>query len=420
MRVVVVGKGAREHAICASLVRHHEVVCTTGNPGIAEICQVEQRKPEEIDADLYVIGPEVPLVDGLADRLRSMGRKVFGPGADGAKLEGSKAFLKEVLRSAGVPTARFAVFSDIASAENHLRSASGPYVIKTDGLAEGKGVKVAMDLDEALFDVRQKLSGSSFGDAGRRVVIEDYMSGPEVSLFALCDGESAAALPVATDFKRLFDGDLGDNTGGMGAHSPVPWGGTDLVDQVMQSIVQPTLVELKRRGIEYRGVLYAGLILTEAGPKIVEYNVRFGDPETQVVIPRITSDLGSLLLQAASGRVEEQPTIDSRAALTVVLSSEGYPTAPKVGREISGLVEASNVEGVKIFQAGTALRDGVLVTAGGRVVSVTALADTLSEARTKAYLAASMIRFDGVHYRTDIGAAAVARIAEWAERGNNR
>ena len=409
MRVVVVGSGAREHAIVASLIRYHEVIATPGNPGIETICEVTDKDPESIDAELYVIGPEAPLVAGLADKLRADGKLVFGPGKDGAALEGSKAFMKRVLQDAKVPTAGFSVFSDFGAAKSHLSSYLGPYVIKTDGLAAGKGVKVTSDLDEAIEDVRLKLSGESFGDSGRRVVIEEAMVGPEVSMLVVTDGASAVALPVATDFKRVYDDDLGENTGGMGAHSPVPWADQAVVDEVMQRAVYPTLAELTKRGIDYRGVLYAGLMMTNQGPKLVEYNVRFGDPEAQVVLPRISSDLGQLMFEAASGRIESPVEIDNKAALTVVLASRGYPTAPEYGMEIKGVEKANGQSGVVVFHGGTKKADhSKLVSSGGRVLSVTAMGETLGEARDKAYRAVSLIEFEGMHYRRDIGQMAIS------------
>ena len=412
MRVVVVGSGAREHAIVASLVKDHEVVATPGNPGIEEICEVTDKDPESIDADLFVIGPEVPLVAGLADRLRANKKLVFGPGQDGAALEGSKAFMKQVLHDAKVPTASFSVFSEFKAAKSHLMSYPGPYVIKTDGLAAGKGVKVTSDLDEAIEDVRLKLSGASFGESGKTVVIEEAMIGPEVSMLVVTDGTSAVALPVATDFKRVYDDDLGENTGGMGAHSPVPWADQSVVDEVMQRAIYPTLSELARRGIDYRGVLYAGLMMTEVGPKLVEYNVRFGDPEAQVVLPRITSDLGQLMAEVASGRIESPVTIDKRAALTVVLASRGYPASPQYGMEIKGIDAANGQVGVTVFHGGTKKSGRGLVSSGGRVLSVTALGDSLNEARDAAYRAVSMIEFEGMHYRRDIGLRAISEGAK--------
>jgi phosphoribosylamine---glycine ligase len=406
VKVCVVGGGAREHALAVVLGRTAEVVVTPGNPLIPGSTSAPA---EEIDADLFVIGPEVPLVDGLADRLRDKGRLVFGPGADGAKLEGSKAWMKQVAAAADVPTARHGTFTDRAAAEAFLDTLGDLFVIKTDGLAAGKGVLVTASRHEASDAVAGYLSGDRFGDAGRRVVIEEGMTGPELSLLAVCDGRRAVALAPAQDFKRIFDDDLGPNTGGMGAYSPVPLAGDALVDQVMDRFVEPTLAYLRAEGIDYRGVLYAGLMVTPDGPKLVEYNVRFGDPEAQVVLPRCAGDLTALLADAAAGELSSEPTFIDDAAVTVVAAVEGYPDSPRTGDIIEGLEEASAVDGVTIFAAGVGRDDdGTLRTAGGRVVSVTALAPTLGAARDRAYDAVDLLRWPGKHARRDIALGAVA------------
>ncbi len=306
MKVCVVGSGGREAGLALVLGRTADaVVVTPGNPGIPGSTATP---PEELDADLFVVGPEQPLVDGLADRLRAQGKLVFGPGADGARLEGSKAWMKEVVEAAGVPTARYGAFDSVDPAVELLRSLPGPWVVKTDGLAAGKGVLVTDDLATAEADVADKLSGASFGPAGRRVVIEEGLRGPEVSVFAVCDGERAIALDPAQDFKRVGDGDTGPNTGGMGAYSPLPWLAPTFAGDVVEKFIEPTLAELRRRGIDYRGVLYAGLMLTPEGPKLLEYNIRFGDPDGQVVLLRLTSDLTALLASAAAGHVDREPS----------------------------------------------------------------------------------------------------------------
>jgi phosphoribosylamine--glycine ligase len=363
--------------------------------------------PSEIDADLFVIGPEAPLVDGLADRLRAAGQLVFGPGAEGARLEGSKAWMKEVLVEAGVSTAAHGTFSDEAAALAFLDTMDGLFVVKTDGLAAGKGVVVTTDRAEAVDAVRSYLSGDAFGDAGRTLVIEEGLTGPELSVLAICDGHDAVALAPAQDFKRLGDGDTGPNTGGMGAYSPVPLATSAAVDDLMDTAVRPTLAALRARGIDYRGVLYCGLMYTPTGPRVLEYNVRFGDPETQVVLPRLTSDLGALLAAAAAGDLTERadrPTFDDGAAVTVVCASENYPTGPLTGDPIQGLAGASAIDGVSVFAAGVGERDGRLVTAGGRVLTVTGQGSTVGEARRRAYEAVSMISWPGMQYRTDIAA----------------
>jgi phosphoribosylamine--glycine ligase len=406
----VVGSGGREHALAVVLARTADVVVTPGNPGItgrsAEGHTVTSvaTPPELLEADLYVIGPEAPLVDGLADRLRADGHLVFGPGAAGARLEGSKAFMKELLAEAGVPTARFGVFAEVGPAVEFLRSLDGPWVVKTDGLAAGKGVLVTDSLDEAEADVAAKLSGDAFGSAGRRVVIEEGLTGPECSLLVLCDGERLAALAPAQDFKRRDDGDFGPNTGGMGAFSPVPSVDDALVATLVDEAVAPLVTALRARGIDYRGVLYAGLMLTPAGPRVLEFNVRFGDPETQVVLPRFEGDLGALLAEVAAGALVTTPRFAPDPAVCVVLASEGYPDHPRSGDPVDGLAEAESLPGVTVFHAGTApdpSSDGV-ITSGGRVLGVTALGGTLSEARARAYAGVDVVTWPGMQHRTDI------------------
>ena len=405
MRVCVVGSGGREHALQDALAPTADVVVAPGNPGIPGSVSTP---PEEVGADLYVIGPEAPLVTGLADRLRARGALVFGPGADGARLEGSKAWMKEVLVEAGVPTARHAVFDEPELAAAFLRTLAPPYVVKTDGLAAGKGVLVTDSLEAAVNDVREKLAGRSFGGAGRRVVIEEGLSGPELSVLCVCDGTRAVALSPAQDFKRLGDGDTGPNTGGMGAYSPVPAAGPDVVEAVVERAVAPTLAALRARGIDYRGVLYAGLMLTDEGPKVLEYNVRFGDPEAQVVLPRLTSDLAALLAEAAAGRLRSEPAFSSDAAVTVVAACEGYPYAPRTGDVIEGLEHGGDVPGARVFYAGVARGpDGRLRTAGGRVLAVTGLGSTLADARGRAYQAIDHLAWPGMQYRRDIAGAGV-------------
>jgi phosphoribosylamine--glycine ligase len=408
--VCVVGSGGREHALALALARSAEVVVTPGNPGMAQVpgVTVTDEAPDAIEAELVVIGPEQPLVDGLADRLRAGGRLVFGPGADGARLEGSKAFMKEVLAQAGVPTARYGVFDDETQARAFLRDLPGPWVVKTDGLAAGKGVLVTEDRAEAEADMAAKLSGARFGDAGRTVVVEEGLAGPEFSLLALCDGtENVTALPPAQDFKRVGDGDDGPNTGGMGAYSPVPVVDGRLVDRVLDEAVGPVVWALRRRGIDYRGVLYAGLILTSDGPKVLEFNVRFGDPETQAVLPRLRDDVVELLAEAAAGKLHTEPRAEPDAAVCVVLAAAGYPDTPRTGDVITGLEDAAELDGVTVLHAGTRLDDeGRFVTAGGRVLGVTATGPTIAEARSRAYSGAERIEWSGMHYRTDIAADA--------------
>jgi phosphoribosylamine--glycine ligase len=403
--VCVVGAGGREHALASVLGRSADVVVTPGNPGIPGSVATP---PEQVDADLFVIGPEVPLVDGLADRLRADGRLVFGPGADGARLEGSKRWMKELLVAAGVPTARHATFTEEGPALAFLDTLDGLYVVKTDGLAAGKGVLVTTERAEAAADVRAKLSGAAFGDAGRSVVIEEGMTGPELSVFAVCDGTRAVALSPARDHKRVGDGDTGPNTGGMGAFSPVPDLPAGLVDEVMERAVLPTLHRLRTEGIDYRGVLYAGLMLTPEGPKVIEYNVRFGDPEAQVVLPLLRSDLVDLLASAAAGSLHDEVVVAPEAAVTVVCAAPGYPEAPRTGDPIAGLDAARAEPGVEVFCAGVAAgADGGLVTAGGRVLSVTGRGADVGAARAAAYRAVAQVSFPGMRTRTDIASSAL-------------
>ena len=395
MQVCVVGSGGREHALAEALARTAEVVVTPGNPGIEWSTAAP---PEEIAADLYVVGPEAPLVDGLADRLRARGALVFGPGADGARLEGSKAWMKDVLVAAGVPTAAHRSFGpgQDQAALDFLKGLAGPYVVKTDKLAAGKGVLVTDDVAEAAEDVRAKLSAG--------VVIEAGLSGPEVSLMCLADGTRVVALASAQDHKRIGDGDTGPNTGGMGAFSPVPAVDTAGGERLCEEVVAPTLFELRRRGIDYRGVLYAGLMMTPDGPAVLEYNVRFGDPEAQVVLPRLDGDVAALLAEAAAGELRTTPSFRSDVAVTVVCAAEGYPTEPRTGDVIEGLDDARAVPGVTIYCAGVAARpDGRLVTAGGRVLAVTGMGITVADARRRAYEAVGRLSWPGLQHRSDIG-----------------
>jgi len=401
MKICIVGTGGREHALAHALGHHGDVVVTPGNPGIPGSVVTPAT---EIDADLFVVGPEAPLVNGLADQLRAQGKRVFGPGADGAKLEGSKAWMKQVLDKAGVPTARYGSFTDQTAALAFLDQMHDLFVIKTDGLAAGKGVLVTADRAEAAEAIGGYLSGDAFGAAGQTVVIEEGLTGPELSVLAICDGKNAIALSPAQDFKRQKDGDLGPNTGGMGAYSPVPLATEAVVEQLMDKAVLPTLATLGRQGIDYRGVLYCGLMFTPEGPKVLEYNVRFGDPETQAVLPRLTSDLGQLLASAADGQLGAPPTFDAGAAVTVVCATEGYPKNPRTGDLISGIEEANSLPGVSVYCAGVKASPQGLITAGGRVLAVTGQGASIEQARENAYAGANNIHWPGIQRRTDIAA----------------
>ncbi len=413
MKVVVVGSGGREHALVRALQRspqRPEVLCAPGNAGIrADAGVLEGADPQdpaafaraaaEAGLDLVVIGPEAPLVDGLVDALDAAGVRAFGPRAAAARLEGSKAFAKEVMQAAGVRTGDFAVVGDVETGLAAIRSY--PVVLKADGLAAGKGVVIAADELEAGEALESMLVERRFGDGP--VVVEQYLEGDEVSLLALCDGERALPLAPARDYKRIGDGDTGPNTGGMGAFSPVPELPEAFVEEMVAAVHQPVLEELARRGTPFHGVLYAGLMLTATGPMVLEFNVRFGDPETQVVLPRLRSDLLDLLVRAcAPGGLEGAlPDWDPRTAVTVVLASRGYPASASSGDVIAGLDRAA-AAGAEIVHAGTAERGNEVVTAGGRVLNVTALADDVEAARAAAYAAAEMIEFDGLQLRRDI------------------
>jgi phosphoribosylamine--glycine ligase len=421
VRVLVLGSGGREHALVWGLTRSasvDDVLCAPGNPGIEAIAECVPLSFADVDAaaaladdrdvDLVLVGPEQPLVDGVVDAVSARGRLAFGPTAAAAQLEGSKRYMKEVLVAAGVPTARHAAFSadDEAGALAFLETLPGLYVVKTDGLAAGKGVVVTESIEEARDAVRAYLSGAAFGDAGRRLVIEEGMRGPELSLLVVCNGDPDEARPLAPaqDFKRISDGDVGPNTGGMGAYSPVPIADDAAVEHIMQRAIRPTLRELVGRGIEYRGVLYAGLMFTSEGPKVVEYNVRFGDPECQVVMPRLTTDLGVLCRAAAAGEKLPDITFTDDACVTVVIASEHYPADPRTGDVIEGLDDAARVEGVMVFHAGTRRDGDVIRTAGGRVLTVTAMGETIDAARARAYEAVDRISWPGAQFRRDIAA----------------
>ncbi len=424
-RVLVIGSGGREHALAWGLARSShvdEVICAPGNAGMAAIGECMPVVPTDpaavtdlaakLDADLVVVAPDDPLVAGVVDAVQASGRPAFGPNAAAAKLEGSKSWMKDVLVAAGVPTARYATFGagQETDAYAFLETLPGLYVVKTDGLAAGKGVVVTESIADARAAVSAYLSGAAFGDAGRTCVIEEGMTGPEVSLFALCDGKRAQVIAAAQDHKRVFDGDKGPNTGGMGAYSPVPFVGPEVVDEMMERAVLPTLAELERRGAPFRGTLYAGLMLTPEGTKVLEYNVRFGDPETQVLVPRFTSDLFVHLAESAAGDLTTRVELADTACVGVVLAASGYPPAPdrKGVDVIAGIDRANAHDDVVVFHSGTAFDDqGRLVTSGGRVLTVTAVGADVAAARDRAYAATAEISWPGVHYRRDIGAQAV-------------
>ena len=417
MRVLLIGSGGREHALAWGLARSpslSELHAAPGNPGIAAVATCHDVPTDdllaltdlavELSADLVVVGPEAPLVSGLADRLHAAGIACFGPLAAAALIEGSKAFAKEVMDAAGVPTASFSICDTPAAAQLAIAEADGNVVIKADGLASGKGVFVCDSVAEAERAVRACLVDRRFGGSGARVLVEQRLEGPEVSLLALCDGDTVLPLAPARDYKRALDGDRGPNTGGMGCISPVPGLDAATVEEVVEQVHRPVIAELARRGVPFRGCLYAGLMLTDDGPRVLEFNARWGDPETQVLVPRLEGDLLDTLARTASGRlVGAGLTVSEAACATVVLAARGYPDAPEPGAVIEGLDAAATVEGVTVFHAGTALADGQPVVAGGRVLNVSAVAPDLAGARERAYQAAALISFDGMQLRHDIG-----------------
>ncbi|MCR6704577.1 MAG: phosphoribosylamine--glycine ligase [Cellulomonas sp.] len=419
MKILVVGTGAREHAIIRALSLDPAVTelhAAPGNPGIgalATLHAVDQldgaavaHLARTLGADLVVVGPEAPLVAGVADAVREAGIPVFGPSGAAARLEGSKAFAKEVMAAAGVPTAAPRVATTVEQAVAAIDELGAPHVVKEDGLAAGKGVVVTDDRAAAIEHARACLAKE-----GGAVVVEEYLDGPEVSLFVLSDGVDVVPLVPAQDFKRALDDDQGPNTGGMGAYTPLPWAPEGLVDEVLDTVARPTVAEMARRGTPFVGVLYCGLALTSTGVRVVEFNARFGDPETQVVLARLRTPLGGVLLAAATGGLGALPPLEwsDEAAVTVVVASQGYPAAPRTGDVIDGLAAADEVPHVHVLHAGTALDDeDRVVSAGGRVLSVTATGTDLADARAAAYAGVALITLDGAQHRTDIALKAAS------------
>ncbi len=416
MRVLVIGSGAREHALCVALSSDPAVTalaCAPGNAGtraLAEAAPLDVGDPVAVaalatgwGADLVVVGPEVPLVAGAADAVREAGIACFGPSAEAAQIEGSKSFAKHVMAAAGVPTARAWPVGGAAELETALDEAGPPYVVKDDGLAAGKGVVVTTDRDAAVAHGHRVL------DTGGAVLVEEFLDGPEVSLFAVTDGTTVLPLLPAQDHKRRDDGDAGPNTGGMGAYAPLPWAPPGLVDEVLAAVLQPAVDEMRRRGEPFSGLLYAGLALTSRGVRVVEFNARFGDPETQVVLPLLETPLAGLLHAAATGTLADHPPLRWRpgAAVTVVVAAPGYPEAPRTGDPVTG------ADGEGVLHAGTTVdARGTVRSAGGRVLAVTATGPDLAAARQTAYERVAAVRLDGAHWRTDIALAAVeGRIA---------
>ncbi len=421
MKVLVVGSGGREHALCWAIAASPlctKLYCAPGNAGIARDAECVPVAAEDLDGivnfcndeaiDFVVVGPEVPLVMGLVDRLAEAGIMAFGPRADAAALEGSKGFTKDLCAKYGIPTAAYGRFADAASARAFVKEKGAPIVVKADGLAAGKGVIMAETEDQAIAAI-DEIFGGKFGAAGAEVVVEEWMIGEEASFFALVDGEHALALATAQDHKRAFDGDTGPNTGGMGAYSPAPVMTQAMIDATMDRIIRPTVAAMNAEGRQFRGVLFAGLMITDKGPQLIEYNARFGDPECQVLMMRLKSDILPALIASADGQLAN---FDLRwrdePALTVVMASNGYPGDYQKGTVIGGLDEAGQ-DGVQVFHAGTALKDGKVVANGGRVLAVTAMGPTIADARTKAYAAVDKIDWPDGFCRRDIGWRAVGR-----------
>ncbi|HFC97277.1 MAG TPA: phosphoribosylamine--glycine ligase [Thermosulfurimonas dismutans] len=426
MKVLVVGGGGREHALCWKLARSprvERIYCAPGNAGIAaeEKCECVPLDPFDFEAlsrfakekgvDFTVVGPEDPLARGLSDHFAKEGLKVFGPSAAAARIEASKVFTKELLAQYGIPTAAFEVFDDPEAAKRYIEKKGIPIVVKADGLAAGKGVVVARSLEEAFSAVDRIMVERVFGEAGARVVIEECLCGEEASFMVLTDGETVLPLPSSQDHKPLLDGDRGPNTGGMGAYSPAPVVTEALAEEIMEGIMKPTIRALAQEGAPYFGVLYAGLMIVKGRPYVLEFNCRFGDPEAQPVLMRLETDLAELIEAAFSGRLAEcEVRVRPEAAVCVVMASGGYPGRYEKGKLIAGIEEAERIPGVKVFHAGTTRKDGRLVTSGGRVLGVTALAEDIPQAMRKAYQAVERIHFEGVHFRRDIGAKALRHL----------
>lgn len=422
MKVLLIGSGGREHALAWKLAASpllEKLYCAPGNPGIATVAELVDISADDHKAliafakdkkiDLVVVGPEAPLVAGLSDEMRSEGIRVFGPSKAAAQLEGSKGFTKDLCARFDIPTGAYGRFNNAPKAKAYIRQQGAPIVVKADGLAAGKGVVVAMTLDEALDAVDACFEGA-FGSAGAEVVVEEFLDGEEASFFCICDGKTALPLGSAQDHKRVGDGDTGPNTGGMGAYAPAPVMTPEIVERTMRELIEPTMRGMAEIGAPFSGILFLGLMIGKDGPKLIEYNTRFGDPECQVLMMRLNSDLLALINAAVDGKLDEV-SLDwkDQPALTVVMAAEGYPSNVKKGSVIRDLDKLEGIDGVKVFHAGTAQKDGNIIANGGRVLNVTAIADTVAEAQARAYEAVKRVDWPEGFYRSDIGWRAVER-----------
>lgn len=427
MRILVVGSGGREHALVWKLAQSksvHRIYCAPGNGGIAQIAECVDIKADDIDRlaeyvakqriDLTVVGPEAPLSKGIVDRFDSKGLRIFGPTKEGATIESSKVFMKMLMRKNGIPTADFEIFDDSAKAKKYVKGLKGKFVIKADGLAGGKGAVVCRTKEEGLKSIKAIMEEKVFADAGNRIIIEEYLEGEEASIIVVTDGEGAVPLASAQDHKRVYDGDKGPNTGGMGAYSPAPAISNKILDEIMKVIIIPTIEGLRSENIRYKGALYAGIMITDSGPEVLEFNSRFGDPETQAIFPRLKSDLTDLIEASVDGKIDGfSLEWDERPCVSVVVASQGYPGSYKTGFEIKGLGAFENLKDTFLFHAGTKAADDKIVTSGGRVLNVTAIGRGIKDAIEKCYEAVNLIHFEGMHFRRDIGRRALKRRKLW-------
>lgn len=423
MRVLVVGSGGREHALAWKIRQStlvDKVFCAPGNGGISKMAECIDVKPDDITGligfatrnkiDLTVVGPEAPLANGIVDRFCVNGLRVFGPSKEAARIEASKIFMKELMRKYSIPTADFEVFDDSGRAKKYIEGLKGNFVVKADGLAAGKGVVVCSSKDAGVSAVESMMDRRDFRDAGSRILIEECLEGEEASILVITDGKDCVPLASAQDHKRIFDGDNGPNTGGMGAYSPAPVMTPELMDSVMKDIIKPAIAAMGKEGSRYTGVLYAGIMATSAGPKVLEFNCRFGDPETQAILPRLKSDIIELIEASIDDEIDmAAPEWDERPCVSVVLSSGGYPGEYETGFEIDGLDALEKSKDVVVFHAGTKISEGKIVTSGGRVLSVTALGSDIKDAIDRCYNAVNLVEFEGMHFRRDIGHRALKR-----------